>query len=72
MLTLQGRGPLGYLQKIDRLESGNSAIELIEGSKYPLTLGYVAVLCRSQQEIDEGKTLEDQFSKEIDFFESNE
>ena len=68
----EGKRTIGVFTKLDRLENGCSAIELIEGTKFPLALGYVGVICRSQQEIEEGKTLEDQFVKEIDFYDSNE
>lgn len=68
----QGKRTIGVFTKIDRIEPGTNAIELIEGIKYHLELGYVGVICRSQQEINEGKTLEDQFNREIEFFSNNE
>ena len=68
----EGKRTIGVFTKIDRMEKGSNALELIEGNKYPLALGYVGVICRNQQEIDEGKSLEDQFVKEMNFFESDD
>lgn len=67
----EGKRTIGVFTKLDRMEDGMNAIDLIEGSKYPLELGYVGVICRSQNEIEAGKTLEDQFIKELKFFECN-
>jgi dynamin 1-like protein len=42
------------LTKIDIMDEGTNALEIIRGKVYPLKLGYVPVICRSQKDIQEG------------------
>lgn len=44
----QGDRTIGVLTKIDLMDEGTNAMELLEGTVYPLKLGYYAVKCRSQ------------------------
>ena len=44
----QGERTIGVLTKIDLMDEGTNAIELLNGNIYPLKLGYYGVKCRSQ------------------------
>jgi len=43
----QGERTIGVLTKIDLMDEGTNAIDLLNGSVYPLKLGYYGVKCRS-------------------------
>ena len=47
-----GDRTIGVITKIDLMDAGTDAIELLQGSIYPLKLGYFGVKCRSQLNID--------------------
>ena len=49
-----GERTIGVLTKIDIMDEGTNALEIIRGKVYPLKLGYVPVICRSQKDIQEG------------------
>jgi dynamin 1-like protein len=42
---------LGVLTKIDIMDSGTDALAMLNGEVYPLRLGFVGVICRSQADI---------------------
>ena len=63
---------MGVLTKIDVMESGKNAAAVLCGTKYPLELGWVGVVNRSQIDIDEGMTITESQKKEDDFFASQE
>jgi dynamin 1-like protein len=37
------------------MDEGTNALEIIQGNVYPLKLGYIAVVCRSQKDINSDK-----------------
>ena len=43
----EGERTIGVLTKIDLMDEGVDALDLIQGKHYPLKLGYVGVVCRS-------------------------
>lgn len=45
----QGERTIGVVTKIDLMDEGTDAIELLQGKIYPLRLGYFGVKCRSQK-----------------------
>ena len=47
-----GNRTVGVLTKIDLMDKGTDAMDIFNGTVYPLKLGYVGVLNRSQHEID--------------------
>ena len=49
---------MGVLTKIDLMDSGTDAVNVLEGKVYPLRLGYVGVINRSQQDIKNGKSIQ--------------
>ena len=46
-----GERTLGVLTKIDIMDEGTNALDLLSGKIYPLKLGYVGVVCRCQKDI---------------------
>jgi len=50
------------------MDHGTNAIDILSGRVYPLKLGFVGVVNRSQQDINGGKPLEDALQAERDFF----
>ncbi|XP_054720945.1 dynamin-2-like [Uloborus diversus] len=63
---------IGVLTKLDLMDEGTDARDVLDNKKIPLKRGYVGVLNRSQKEIDEGKDMEYIFRKEKEFFTSKE
>jgi dynamin 1-like protein len=50
-----GERTIGVLTKVDLMDEGTNALEIIQGNVYPLKLGYIAVVCRSQKDINSDK-----------------
>jgi replication fork clamp-binding protein CrfC len=48
-----GDRTIGVVTKIDLMDEGTDAIEILQGKLYPLKLGYFGVKCRSQKAIEE-------------------
>ncbi|QPG73517.1 hypothetical protein FOA43_000828 [Brettanomyces nanus] len=64
----QGRRTIGILSKIDLMDHGTNALDILTGKVYPLKLGFIGVVNRSQQDISTSKSLEDSLASERDFF----
>lgn len=43
-----GERTVGVVTKLDLMEKGTSAIDILEGRVYPLKLGFIGVVCRGQ------------------------
>jgi dynamin 1-like protein len=52
-----GERTIGVLTKIDLMDEGTNAIDLLNGTIYPLKLGYYGVKCRSQKNINDRITI---------------
>ena len=63
-----GRRTIGVLTKLDLMDHGTNAIDILSGRVYPLKLGFIGVVNRSQQDIQGNKTLADALQAERDFF----
>ncbi|CAE8597978.1 unnamed protein product, partial [Polarella glacialis] len=59
-----GERTLGVLTKLDLADESGSAIEALQGRLYPLRLGYVGVICRSERDSATGLTFEDALKAE--------
>ena len=66
-----GGRTLGVLTKIDIMDRGTNAKNVLLGKDVPLTLGYVGVKLRSQQDIIDGKTVQVALKDEKNFFSTN-
>ncbi|KAL8819028.1 MAG: hypothetical protein Q9223_002451 [Gallowayella weberi] len=66
-----GRRTIGVLTKIDLMDHGTNALDILSGRVYPLKLGFIGVVNRSQQDIQGNKSLSDALKSEADFFKHN-
>ncbi|CAG9310873.1 unnamed protein product [Blepharisma stoltei] len=64
----RGERTLGVLTKLDIMDKGTSAINVLLGEEYPLAHGYVGVVCRSQADITNNVSILDHLDKEAEFF----
>ncbi|KAI9143608.1 dynamin-related protein [Paraphysoderma sedebokerense] len=64
----EGKRTIGVLTKIDLMDAGTNALDILTGRSYPLKLGWVGVINRSQQDLQQHKPLDDARAKENEFF----
>lgn len=67
----QGRRTIGILTKLDLMDAGTHALDVLTGRVYPLKLGFIGVVNRSQQDINVDKSMADALDSETDFFKSH-
>ncbi|KAK5111049.1 hypothetical protein LTR62_005424 [Meristemomyces frigidus] len=63
-----GKRTIGVLTKLDLMDHGTNALDILSGRVYPLKLGFVGVVNRSQQDIQTNKPLSEALAAERDFF----
>lgn len=64
----QGRRTIGVLTKLDLMDAGTNAVDILNGRVYPLKLGFIGIVNRSQQDINSERSLEDALRAETEFF----
>lgn len=64
----QGKRTIGVLTKLDLMDHGTNALEILSGRVYPLKLGFIGVVNRSQHDIQKNKSLADALQAEQEFF----
>ncbi|GAA6042563.1 hypothetical protein JCM8097_003131 [Rhodosporidiobolus ruineniae] len=64
----QGRRTIGVLTKLDLMDAGTNALDILTGRVYPLKLGFIGVVGRSQQDINAQKPMDEQMRTEEEFF----
>ncbi|PBK99999.1 dynamin protein dnm1 [Armillaria gallica] len=64
----QGRRTIGILTKLDLMDAGTNALDILTGRVYPLKLGFIGVVNRSQQDINAEKTMKDALDSETEYF----
>ncbi|RPD57298.1 hypothetical protein L227DRAFT_594825 [Lentinus tigrinus ALCF2SS1-6] len=67
----QGRRTIGVLTKLDLMDAGTHALDILTGRVYPLKLGFIGVVNRSQADINNEKPLADALEAEQEFFRSH-
>lgn len=67
----QGKRTIGILSKLDLMDHGTNALDILTGKVYPLKLGFIGVVNRSQQDIMTRKSLDDSLAAEMEFFNSH-
>ncbi|KAJ6624865.1 dynamin protein dnm1 [Mycena sp. CBHHK59/15] len=67
----QGRRTIGVLTKLDLMDAGTNALDILTGRVYPLKLGFIGVVNRSQQDINGEKSMEAALNSETEFFKSH-
>jgi dynamin 1-like protein len=63
-----GKRTIGVLTKLDLMDHGTNAMDILSGRVYPLKLGFIGIVNRSQHDIQTGKALHDALGAERDFF----
>ena len=63
-----GKRTIGVLTKVDLMDHGTNALDILSGRMYPLKLGFIGVVNRSQQDIQGNKSLSEALQSERDFF----
>ncbi|KAJ9661206.1 Dynamin- GTPase protein [Neophaeococcomyces mojaviensis] len=63
-----GRRTIGVLTKLDLMDHGTNALDILSGRVYPLKLGFIGVVNRSQQDIQTHKPMSESLKAEADFF----
>ncbi|KAK0255660.1 hypothetical protein B0A54_10978 [Friedmanniomyces endolithicus] len=63
-----GKRTIGVLTKLDLMDHGTNALDILSGRVYPLKLGFIGVVNRSQQDIQTNKPLAEALSAEREFF----
>ncbi|KAJ9112966.1 hypothetical protein QFC19_000523 [Naganishia cerealis] len=66
-----GKRTVGILTKLDLMDQGTNALDILKGNVYPLKLGFIGIVNRSQRDISENKLLEDSLFAEQQFFASH-
>jgi GTP-binding protein EngB required for normal cell division len=66
-----GERTIGVITKLDLMDKGTNARDVLNNKVYPLQLGYIGVVNRSQKDIDEGKPMEKVIESERRFFLTN-
>ena len=59
MVDPDGSRTVGVLTKLDLMDQGTDARDVLEGKVYPLKHGYIGVVNRSQRDIDTSKPMRD-------------
>ena len=67
----EGTRTIGVLTKLDLMDAGTHALDILTGRVYPLKLGFIGVVNRSQQDINSNKSLGDALDHEAEFFKSH-
>lgn len=63
-----GRRTIGVLTKVDLMDHGTNALDILTGRVYPLKLGWIGVVNRSQQDIQGNKPMSEALKAEAEFF----
>ncbi|KAI1104143.1 Dynamin central region-domain-containing protein [Jackrogersella minutella] len=63
-----GRRTIGVLTKVDLMDHGTNALDILSGRVYPLKLGFIGVVNRSQQDIQGNRPMEEALKAETEFF----
>ena len=66
-----GERTIGVLTKIDLMDEGTNCVDIIQGKVYPLKLGYIGVVGRSQKDILAGRPIREALIAEENFFKTS-
>lgn len=63
-----GKRTIGVVTKLDLMDSGTHALDILLGKVYPLKLGFVGIVNRSQQDIQLNVTVKEALDNEDHYF----
>jgi dynamin 1-like protein len=61
---------LGVLTKIDLMDPGTNVLDVLNNKIFPLKYGYIGVVCRSQLDTKNKKSIEEHLKTEREFFDN--
>ncbi|KAF0465235.1 Dynamin central region-domain-containing protein [Gigaspora margarita] len=64
----EGKRTIGVLTKLDLMDAGTNALDVLTGRVIPLKLGFIGVVNRSQQDIIGNKPMSEALKAESEFF----
>ncbi|KAL7414826.1 dynamin protein dnm1 [Mrakia frigida] len=64
----RGLRTIGVLTKLDLMDAGTNASDILSGRVYPLKLGFIGIVNRSQQDINSNLPMADAMKNEEEFF----
>jgi replication fork clamp-binding protein CrfC len=64
----EGNRTIGVITKIDLMDRGTNALDILMGKVVPLKLGFIGVVNRSQQDIVSEKSIQEALKDEAKFF----
>ena len=67
----KGERTFGVITKLDFMNEGTDALDLLQREVYPLKLSYIGVVCRSQKELNDKKPISDAILDEEKFFKTH-
>jgi dynamin 1-like protein len=67
----EGKRTIGVLTKLDLMDAGTNALDILSGRSYPLKLGFIGVVNRSQQDILTNKSMNKALEAENEFFQQH-
>jgi len=67
----EGRRTIGVITKLDIMDRGTNAVPYIRGDVIPLQLGYIGVVNRCQEDINQRRSIRDALASEAAFFQSH-
>jgi dynamin 1-like protein len=66
-----GHRTVGVLTKVDLMDPGTDCVDVLQNKVVPLVRGYVAVVNRGQQDINDNVSIRDGLKKEASFFQNH-
>ncbi|KAF9355153.1 Dynamin- GTPase protein [Mortierella sp. AD094] len=67
----EAKRTIGVLTKLDLMDAGTNSLDILSGRAYPLKLGFIGVVNRSQADIQSNKPMAEAFKSETEFFQSH-
>ncbi|KAG0003342.1 Dynamin- GTPase protein [Entomortierella chlamydospora] len=67
----EAKRTIGVLTKLDLMDAGTNSLDILSGRAYPLKLGFIGVVNRSQADIQSNKPMAEAFKSETEFFHSH-
>ncbi|KAG0270122.1 Dynamin- GTPase protein [Actinomortierella ambigua] len=67
----EAKRTIGVLTKLDLMDAGTNSLDILAGRAYPLKLGFIGVVNRSQADILSNKPMTDALQAETEFFQNH-
>lgn len=67
----EGKRTIGVITKLDLMDKGTDAMEVLTGKVIPLSLGFIGVINRSQEDIISKKSIRESLKSELLYFKNH-